>query len=60
MWQNYLNLLLGAVLVVAAFLGLDSNTLVWTMGIVGATIAVLSLWASGVFSTSSESRMSHA
>ncbi len=44
MWKNYINGILGIVLVAIAFLDLSGTTLTWTLGITGALIAILGFW----------------
>ena len=59
MTQNYVNAFLGAVLVLAALLGLDTAVLAWTTGIVGALIVIVGLWGAGALS-SKETEVRHA
>lgn len=44
MWQDWINVVLGFCVIVVAFLGLDQETLTWTLSILGAAIVLLGLW----------------
>lgn len=44
MYRNWINGLLGLVVLGVAFVDLPTTTLVWTLGIVGAVIAINSFW----------------
>lgn len=44
MWQNWTTAILGIIVFALAFTGLNALTLSWTLGILGAAIAVLGFW----------------
>ncbi len=44
MYTNWINALLGLVVIGAIFMDLSTNTLMWTLGIAGAIITATSLW----------------
>jgi len=44
MYKNWINSLLGLVIVAVAFMDLSATTLMWTLGIAGAIIAFSNLW----------------
>jgi hypothetical protein len=44
MWQDWTNAVLGIIVFALAFTGLDAMTLSWTLGILGAIIAVVGFW----------------
>lgn len=41
MWQNWTNVVLGLCVLGVAFLELSGSTLVWTLGVLGALIAII-------------------
>ena len=43
MWQDWTNALLGLCVIVVAFLGLSGASLAWTLGVLGAAIALLGI-----------------
>jgi hypothetical protein len=45
MWMDWINGLLGLGVIGVAFLGLTGATLGWTLGILGAVIAILGFWS---------------
>jgi hypothetical protein len=44
MWQQWTNALLGLLVVMLGFLGLSSDTLMWTLAAVGIAIAGIGVW----------------
>lgn len=54
MWQNWLNGVLGVVVMLVAFLGSTDVVLMWTFGTIGIVIAVVGFWG-GVSSMRSSS-----
>lgn len=56
MWQDLTNAILGLAVIVVAFLGLSGATLGWTLGILGAVIAVVGFWGATSISESSMTR----
>lgn len=44
MWQQWVNTILGLVVVAVPFLELTATTFVWTLVIVGLAIAALGVW----------------
>ena len=44
MYRNWINGLLGLVVLGAAFVDLSPTTLMWVLGIAGAVIAISSFW----------------
>jgi hypothetical protein len=59
MWQDWTNAVLGLAVIAVAFLGLTGSTLMWTLGILGAVIAIVGLWGASALSESASMR-SHA
>ncbi|HEY4501937.1 MAG TPA: hypothetical protein VJJ20_02625 [Candidatus Paceibacterota bacterium] len=59
MWQDWVNAVLGLVIIAVAFFGAATvgATLGWTFGILGAVIAVVGFWGTGV---ASETTVRHA
>ncbi len=55
MWQDWINGVLGVAIIVVAFLDLTGNTLVWTLGLLGAGIAIIGFWGAGVYVNGSSS-----
>lgn len=49
MWQDWINGVLGVAVIVVAFLDLTGNTLAWTLGALGAVIALIGFWGAGVY-----------
>jgi len=45
MYKNWINGILGLIVVGAAFIDLSELALMWTLGIAGAVIAISSLWS---------------
>ena len=45
MYKNWINGILGLVVVGVAFVDLTGTTLAWTLGVVGAVIVVNSFWS---------------
>lgn len=62
MWKDLINAVLGLAVIGALFLGLDAATLSWTLGILGAVIAVIGVWGalSSIPEESSSVSRSHA
>lgn len=60
MWQDWTNAVLGLAVIAVAFMGLDSTTLTWTLGGLGAIIAIVGFWAAVSLGGESESTRSHA
>lgn len=44
MWQQWINAVLGLAVLATPFLALSSETLTWTLVVLGAAVAVLALW----------------
>lgn len=44
MWTQWVNLILGLAVIVVPFLGVTGASLTWTLVILGAVVAILSLW----------------
>ena len=44
MWQHWVNVVIGLAVIVVAFLGLTGATLMWTLIVAGALVAILGLW----------------
>jgi VIT1/CCC1 family predicted Fe2+/Mn2+ transporter len=44
MWQQWVNVVVGLAVIVVAFLGLAGATLMWTLIVAGAVVAILGLW----------------
>ena len=55
MWQDWINGVLGVAVIVVAFLGLTGNELVWTLGLLGAGIAIVGFWGAGMYVNESTS-----
>jgi hypothetical protein len=56
MWQNWINALLGLVVLgVAVFAGLDT-AVAWTLGIAGAAVTLLAFWSASDWSETGELR----
>ena len=47
MWQDWVNGILGLVVLVAAFMGLTGSSMVWTFAVLGVVIAVVGFWGAG-------------
>lgn len=45
MYKNWINGLLGLVVIALAFLNLSEVSLTWTLGVIGAIIAANSFWS---------------
>jgi hypothetical protein len=45
MYKNWINSLLGLVVVAVAFMDLSATTMMWTLSIAGAIIAFSNLWS---------------
>jgi len=45
MWKQWVNAILGLVVLATPFLGLASATMTWTLAIAGIIIAVLAAWS---------------
>ncbi len=58
MWQNWVNALLGIVLIAVAFLGLTGAALGWTLGVIGLVIAIIGFWGATALSASSTTESS--
>jgi hypothetical protein len=56
MWQDWINGVLGLVVIGIAFLGLTGSALMWTLVVVGAVIAVVGFWGAGVSTTSTTTK----
>jgi hypothetical protein len=54
MYKNWINSLLGLMIVAVAFMDLSATTMMWTLGIAGAIIAFSNLWSLFVEQDSSE------
>lgn len=52
--------MLGLAVIGVAFMGLEATTLTWTLGILGAIIAVVGFWGAVSLGGESESTRSHA
>ncbi len=59
MWQDWTNAVLGLAVIAVAFMGLDAATLMWTLGILGAVIAIVGFWGAASLPESTSMR-SHA
>ena len=60
MWQQWVNAILGLIVVAVPFLGLTAATFTWTLVIVGAAVAVLGFWGAQEVQTERErGRMVH-
>lgn len=44
MYQNWINGLLGLLIIAVAFVDLAATTQMWTLGIIGAIIAGINFW----------------
>lgn len=44
MWQDWVNAILGLVVIAVAFMGLTGATLGWTLGVLGVIIALIGFW----------------
>jgi len=44
MVQHWINVVVGLAIIVVAFLGLAGATLMWTLIVAGAVVAILALW----------------
>ena len=44
MWQQWVNAVLGLIVVATPFLGLTAAAFTWTLVIVGAAVAIMGLW----------------
>jgi len=60
MWQDWANAILGLAVIGVAFMGLEATALTWTLGILGALIAVVGFWGAVSLGGESESTRSHA
>jgi hypothetical protein len=47
MWQDWVNGILGLVVLVVAFMGLTGSSLMWTLAVIGVIIAVVGFWGAG-------------
>lgn len=45
MYKNWINSLLGLVVIAVAFMNLSATTMMWILGISGAVIALSNLWS---------------
>ena len=55
MWQQWVNAILGLVVIAVAFMGLAPATMMWTLIVVGAVVAILGFWGAAVSSSNSTS-----
>lgn len=55
MWQDWTNAVLGLAVIGVAFMGLEATTLTWTLGILGALIAIVGFWGAASLGQSSAS-----
>lgn len=51
MWQQWVNTILGLWVIAIPFVGMTAASMVWTLVITGAVIAILGLWGAGVEAT---------
>ncbi len=58
MWQHWTNVILGLCVLGVAFLNLSGSTLVWTLGVLGALVAIVGF--SGTLARSENPLASHA
>jgi len=56
MYKNWINSLLGLVIVAVAFMDLSAVTMMWTLSIAGSVIALSNLWSLFVEQDSTEDR----
>ncbi len=49
MWQDWINAVLGLAIIGVAFFGGVDTTLAWTLGVIGAVVAVLGIWGASVY-----------
>lgn len=59
MWKQWVNAVLGLVVLATPFLGLSSGAATWTLAIAGIIVAVLAVWSASE-GTSSEQVTSYA
>ena len=55
MWQQWVNAILGLITIAVAFMGLAGATMMWTLVVIGAVVAILGFWGAAVSSSSSSS-----
>jgi len=58
MWKQWVNAILGLLVLAVPFLSLSTAAFTWTLAIAGVIIAVLAVWSAT--ETSAESRSSYA
>ena len=54
MWKQWVNAILGLLVLAVPFLGLTTAAFTWTLAIAGILVAVLAVWSVAEGSTSSE------
>lgn len=59
MWQNWVNVVLGLVIAAVPFMGLSSDTLMWSLIVAGLVVAGLSFWSAGVEVSEDSPRLRH-
>jgi hypothetical protein len=57
MWKEWANGILGLAVLALAFVGLTGMALAWTLGVIGAVIAILSFWDASEQSSMNHGRM---
>jgi hypothetical protein len=56
MWKQWINAILGLVVLAVPFLGLTTAAFTWTLAIAGIAIAVLAVWSVAEVSASQSER----
>ena len=47
MWQDWVNGILGLVVLLVSFMGLTGSSMVWTFAVLGVIIAIVGFWGAG-------------
>ena len=45
MWKQWVNAILGLAVIATPFIALSATTLMWTLVVAGAVVAILSVWS---------------
>lgn len=59
MWKQWVNAILGLLVLAVPFLGLTTAAFTWTLAIAGIVVAVLAVWSVAEYSSVSESERSY-
>lgn len=60
MWKQWVNAILGLLVLAVPFLGLTTAAFTWTLAIAGVIVAVLSVWSVAEASSATDSERSYA